>query len=100
MHSHVAGQLTPLSMTKGTLPASWQGTKPLSRMGRPMMRDSTMVPGPALVMMMSQAAIHSSMLSTKPCTLMFMPSGQLLHTPNCEAWQHSHAQKIDCRVTG
>jgi hypothetical protein len=37
---------------------TWQGTLPLSRMGSPLMRASAMVPGPALVMMVSTAAIH------------------------------------------
>ena len=52
--------------TNGTLPSSWQGTNPLSSTGRPHIKDSAMVPGPALLMIMSLAVIHSGMLSTKP----------------------------------
>lgn len=49
-------QHTPRSAAGPT----WQGTLPLSRMGRPLMRASAMVPGPALVMIVSTAAIHCS----------------------------------------
>ena len=40
----------------------------MSRMGRPLIKASAMVPGPALVMMQSEADIHSWMLFTKPCS--------------------------------
>lgn len=52
---------------------TWHGTLPLSRMGSPAMSASAMVPGPALVMITSDAPIHSWMLSTKP-------AGQARHT--------------------
>lgn len=43
------------------------------------MKDSAMVPGPALVMIMSAAAIQSSMSFTKPLTTTRIPSGHCLH---------------------
>ena len=35
------------------------------------MRDSAIVPGPALLMIMSLAVIHSGMLSTKPLMVIY-----------------------------
>lgn len=44
-------------------------------MGSPQISASAMVPGPALVMTTSEAAIHSWMLSTKPHATTRMPLG-------------------------
>mmetsp|Transcript_23950 Transcript_23950/g.65728 ORF Transcript_23950/g.65728 Transcript_23950/m.65728 type:complete len:235 (-) Transcript_23950:655-1359(-) len=44
-------------------------------MGRPEIRASAIVPGPALVMMQSHAPIHSWILLTKPVALTGMPPG-------------------------
>mmetsp|Transcript_13700 Transcript_13700/g.29412 ORF Transcript_13700/g.29412 Transcript_13700/m.29412 type:complete len:237 (+) Transcript_13700:1130-1840(+) len=57
------------------LPSSWPGTLPFSRIGSPLMSASAMVPGPALVTMTSQPAIHSCRLSTKPHATTLMPLG-------------------------
>lgn len=54
---------------------TWQGTLPLSRMGRPLMSASAMVPGPALVMIVSAAPIHSWTLSTNPTATTWLPPG-------------------------
>lgn len=48
-------------------------------MGRPQISASAIVPGPAFVMMVSLAVIHSAMFVTKPHTLTFNPPGKLLH---------------------
>ncbi len=48
------------------------------------MKDSAIVPGPALLMIISQAVIHSGMLSTKP--LMVTCSYSYVHFPSkCSA---------------
>ncbi len=44
------------------------------------MKDSAIVPGPALLMIISQAVIHSGMLSTKP--LMVTCSYSYVHLPS------------------
>mmetsp|Transcript_42552 Transcript_42552/g.85377 ORF Transcript_42552/g.85377 Transcript_42552/m.85377 type:complete len:252 (-) Transcript_42552:436-1191(-) len=59
----------PISRTKSTFPDSWPGRKLLRTHGSPITEASAMVPGPALVTSRSEAAIHSSMLLTKPRTL-------------------------------
>mmetsp|Transcript_24416 Transcript_24416/g.62069 ORF Transcript_24416/g.62069 Transcript_24416/m.62069 type:complete len:209 (-) Transcript_24416:945-1571(-) len=71
----VSNAPTRFSTTYGMLPSSWQGMLPLSRMGRPEMSASAMVPGPALVMMASLAAIHSWMLFTNPVATTLRPPG-------------------------
>ena len=63
------------------LPHAWQGMKPFSRMGRPQISASAMVPGPALVTMTLHADIHSAMLLTKPSTSTRIPPGKCL--PAC-----------------
>mmetsp|Transcript_5734 Transcript_5734/g.16932 ORF Transcript_5734/g.16932 Transcript_5734/m.16932 type:complete len:221 (-) Transcript_5734:719-1381(-) len=67
----------PDSTTKSTLPASWPGRWLDSSVGRPRVAASAIVPGPAFVTMQSEAAIHSSMLFTKPSavTLTFAGHG-------------------------
>jgi hypothetical protein len=45
-------------------------------MGSPLMSASAIVPGPAFVMMVSTAAIHSCTLSTKPTATTWLPPGQ------------------------
>mmetsp|Transcript_4418 Transcript_4418/g.12745 ORF Transcript_4418/g.12745 Transcript_4418/m.12745 type:complete len:202 (-) Transcript_4418:748-1353(-) len=77
------------------------------------MKDSAIVPGPALVMITSQACIHSSMFCTNPCTRTCMPSGHLRccsllaslalrphTTTNCTAAPHALAMAAHVFSTG
>mmetsp|Transcript_25519 Transcript_25519/g.71777 ORF Transcript_25519/g.71777 Transcript_25519/m.71777 type:complete len:224 (+) Transcript_25519:64-735(+) len=77
-----AGFLTnapkPFSTTNFTLPASCPGKWEDNKQGKPRVAASAIVPGPALVTMQSLAAIHSSMLSTKPRIVGFTLSGHCL----------------------
>lgn len=47
-------------------PLTWPGMKSLRIMGSPLISASAMVPGPALVMMQSQAPIHFSIWVSNP----------------------------------
>ena len=52
---------------------TWHGMNPFKMIGKPHMRASAMVPGPALVMMVSHAVIHSAMFVTNPRTFTLSP---------------------------
>ena len=57
-------------------------------MGKPHMRASAMVPGPAFVMMVSHAVIHSAIFVTNPHTFTFSPPLNDLHNYACLGYKH------------
>lgn len=55
-------------VTKHTFPSSWPGRKLDSKIGKPFVQASAIVPGPAFVMTRSDALISSAILFTNPNT--------------------------------